>query len=221
MKIALLTVLAMLWAAPGFAMEDDVPKDLHDADFITAVDVEAEVPFGELDVDEAVIAIFPRLEDRLSGMLIGRVRLKMRPAASGDGKTARPIEFRIEQAFLSASLRSEWKVAPKGRALAARRWDTLKQSERDAFLKLYNQTVADSWTASPKDAQPVSRDPEGKEFFTAFWAKLPRALGGESGDEAKRFDFRVDSTGGQVSLTDRKDSVTLFQLPSPATQTVP
>lgn len=224
----LICLLILLCTTPALAMDEGVPEDLHEADYITAVDVEAEVPYGELFIDDAVIAIFPRLEDRLSGMLIGRVRLKMRhtgPAA--EGKTPRPIEFKIEQAFLSASLHSEWKIAPKGRALAARRWDALKQSERDAFLRAYNETRDADWgtsVASANGPTRVVRDPEGKEFFTAFWAKLPRALGGESNSDVKRFDFRVNSTGEEISLADNTDSVTLFQLPAPegaASQTAP
>jgi hypothetical protein len=225
MRLLLLTLTLALLAVTAYAADPDVPEDLHDADYITAVDVEAEVPYGELFIDEAVIAIFPRLEDRLAGMLVGRVRLKLRPqsapgASPGGGRTARPVEFRIEQAYLSASLDSAVKIAPKGRALAARSWDKLKQSERDEFLRIYNETRAADWLRTPDDVASGTRDPRGKEFFTSVWAKRPRALGGTATDqELLRFDIRVSATGNEVSLTDRSTEAVLFQLPAPAAAT--
>src|SRR5687768_5634535 len=107
MKSAVLFLALLLAAAPAFAIEDDIPEDLRKADYITAVDVEAEVPYGELFIDEAVIAIFPRLEDRLSGMFIGGARLNFRklplseaqPTAVENGRA----RFRVDSAYLAAS----------------------------------------------------------------------------------------------------------------------
>jgi hypothetical protein len=207
-------LLLPLLAAPARAADDaDIPDDLRDADYITAVDVEAEVPYGELYIDDAVIGIFPRLEDRLGGVLVGNVRLILDEvpghAQHPDGSTGKPqsVTFRIEQAYLSSSLRADILVRPKGRALAARRWSGLSKKEQQQFLEIYSAASQSSWFE--EQAEPDARrlrDPGAREFFTSFWSRRPRNLPPlaeqPEGPRIGRYDFRVDASGHEVTLFD-------------------
>jgi len=227
MKAALLTLALLLLTAPAFAMDASVPEDLHEADYITARDVEANVPYGTLYIDEGVIAIFPRLEDRLSGILIGRARLRLnRLPGAEPGKPQRVIEFKVEQAYLATSPHADLKIQPKGRALQARRWDDLPQDEQQRFLDLYTQALPAGWyaegaAAGETNPAATARDPQAKEFFAAFWAKPPRELAPAGADAAPtpstpatpdRFDFRVDASGHNVTLADRTANLVLLNI---------
>ncbi len=232
MKFAILTLALLFFTLPAYAANPlAVPDDLRGADFITAVDVEAEVPHGELFIDRAVIAIFPRLENRLTGLVVGNIRLRFaEPGSPQQGAERRRIEFRVEKAFLSCSLSSDIKVLPLGRALAARRWEALSKAEQQEFAEIYAQAFPGSWfvegpAAGETNPAATPRDPKSGEFYTAFWGRSPKQIldglalldrGSEPRDqyEVVRFDFRV-TEAGEITLHDRKSDHVLLRIPAP------
>jgi hypothetical protein len=225
LMIAVYLLLALISSA---AAPPDPLAELHNATFVTARGIKADLPHGTVMINQGVVAMFGREGAHTCGVVVGDLELQMLLKPSGPGvlnlfqeTTGSPdVTWEIEAAYLNGAASSEAALRPEGIPLAIRKWSDLSNEERERFDSLYLQSYGDGWVepggmgggamghpGAAGGAGLKLRDPVGKEVFAAVWRK-PQA----SGEAPKRFDIRIDADRN-VSITDFSRGMLLYQTP--------
>lgn len=221
---AWLVLLLAAAAAPA-----DPLAELHNATFVTARGIKADLPHGTVLINSGVVAMFAREEALMCGVVTGDMELQLQLKPSGTGvlnlfqeTTGTPdIKWQVEGAYLNAAVTSEAAMRAEGVPLAIRKWSELDPEEQQRFDSLYLQSYGDGWVAeapaggggmghpgSMGGTQLKLRDPVGKEVFAAVWRKAE-----QPGEPAKRFDIRIDETAANVTVTDFSRGMVMYQTP--------
>lgn len=215
-------------APPAFVEAALAP--LREATFFTCQDVKAALPIGEIAINSAVVGVFPGLQSKLEGVLLGDVSLNItcNPggkdtlnllcAVLGGDSARRSYELKVRSGYLRGSPSGGAQVLVGGKATAARKWDQLEDSEREQFSAVYLQSYSDALLAGSAPAagpgaggaqgRAPSQEPQGKAVYASMWVE---GLPGQSGP--LRLDLSVDESGKAVSIEDYARMITLYQHP--------
>ena len=203
---------------------EDFEVNLTTASYVSAVEVAADVPHGELYIEEGVVAIFTNLPLRMAGLFIGDATVDLDRLDTGPASLnlfneldpdRRVTRFNVEKAYLNTSLLADAGIQPTGRATRIRTWDELDDEEQEDFRGIYLQAMSDAWVedggmggggghyaGAGGGEGLVMRYPKSKEFYLAMWEK-----------DGQRYDYRVDVTGTESVIRDMNHGVDFYRAP--------
>lgn len=207
------------------AVADDPLTPLYEAEYIDAHDVEAHLPHGDITIHSGILGLFPGLERRLAGILMGDVTLVLDALPSGPGVLDLFTEtfggkdgftIKVSKGYLLASYGSGTFVEPSGYATRVRSWDELERSEQDEFISIYLQCYSDGFVEEQAGggghwaggggggtAPTVNlRDPVGHEVYAVVW-----------NEKGERHDYRVNADGSKVTIKDYYRGITMYESP--------
>jgi hypothetical protein len=234
MRILVIATCFMLIVALATSAASTAPDPLaplHDAIFVTARGIKAELPHGTVQINSGVVAMFGREDQHTCGVVTGDLEMDftLKPAGDGvlnlfeeiSGKPA--VSWKLDAAYINAAASSEAALRPEGIPLAIRKWAELTPEEQQRFDGIYLQCYGDGWIEPPAQGGPGMmghpgaaggagglqlRDPVGKEVYAAVWQKPL-----EAGGQGKRYDIRIDATGKEVSVTDFNRGMVMYETP--------
>lgn len=205
---------------------------LYRSIYITARDIEADVPYGSFSIEEGVICFLPGQDRRKEGMFIGELDLTLsrlprehaslnvfaKEALARGEHEPRYLSFDVTAAYLNASLESDSTVLPGGRAVAIREWEDLEEAEQQRFAALYQEGM--ERRRQVRSAQPdvSGPEPQGREFFASFWFEPEKARTGAAAAEQaaeEHYDMHVDQSGRHMKIADVSDGRQLFASEKP------
>src|SRR5690606_10443512 len=156
---AVITSLAALLAAlaSGFAAAqnqtassaEDPQLNLSEASYLSVQDVQAELPHGDLHIEQGVVGIFPNLPRRMAGLFIGDAQVELSDLDKGPASLnlfneihpeKRVNRIQVEKAYLSSSLTADARIIPSGYTTEIRTWQQLDSDEQEQFREIYLQS---------------------------------------------------------------------------------
>ncbi|MCB1217462.1 hypothetical protein KDL44_08710 [bacterium] len=224
----ILLLAVALAAIPAMAQQpaasEDPQANLEQASYLSIQDVQAELPHGDLHIEQGVVGIFPNLPRRMGGLFIGDARMDL--DGLDDGPAAlnlfneitpnrRVRRIQIEKAYLSSALTADARIIPSGLTTQIRTWQDLDRKEQEQFREIYLQSMSDAWVdnvgmgggmghfAGAGGGEGLTmRYPKAREFFMAIWD-----------DAETRWDYRVDATGTEATITDYTRGIDFYRVP--------
>lgn len=228
--VIMIVVCLLLSLQAGAAAATDPLAELHNATFVTARGIRAELPHGTVTINTGVVAMFGREDVHTCGVVVGDLDLDLDLKPTGSGvlnlfqeiSGSPEVHWQLNAAYLNAAATSDAALRPEGIPLAIRKWSELSKEEQERFDGLYLQSYGDGWVdesagmgGPPGMGHPGAgapglrlRDPVAKEVFAAVWRKPD-----QPGSVSQRFDIRMDATGKNVTITDFSRGLVMFQVP--------
>ncbi|MCB1186041.1 hypothetical protein KDL29_02645 [bacterium] len=221
---ALLAGIALAQNQPATVAGEDPDVNLMQASYISVQDVQAEVPQGDLHIEQGVVGIFPNLPRRMAGLFIGDARIELTDLDKGPASLnlfnemepdRRVRRIQVEKAYLSSSLAADARIIPSGLTTQIRTWQDLDDKEQEQFREIYLQSMSDAWVDNAGisggmghfaggggGAGPTMRFPKAREFYLAMWD-----------DDGTRWDYRVDASGTETTITDFTRGIDFYRAP--------
>jgi hypothetical protein len=216
-------------ALADFSQAPDCPPEvmalLHDADFLTVRNLKANLPHGNLVINQGVIASFKGWDKHTAGVVVGDIDVNLTKLPQGptayeafpdmlDGKGEVHVKARLS--YLMASVDSDAQMVHGNESIAAmRRWNALKPQEQAQFESIYRAAWANGWlddAASAAAGHPVLREPVKGECFGAVWVENWRDA---PPGQLTRIDFRVEADGKTAIAREYASGKLLMQTPYP------